>query len=381
MSRAYLATPLMVGSRRVARRVSARCCAKRCAAAVAAVLVEADAGLGRSRLLDAFALEAKLLGAVALRAGASSAQAEPLAIARSLARAADRSLARDSALGRAPRRRGRYRIRGRRPMPVPLPRAMLRRLRGSRCAPSRAARPRASSSSTCSCSGCCGSRRKHSLCIVVDDVDRVDEPSAALLAALALSAAHKRLLLVASCEPRARSDDAALDLLARECRTLGAAPARPPRDRGAAVLAVRGRAEPGAAERAHPRQRRAAARASAWPWPSTWSRRSAIAYAGGGWTLARALRTERSARARAGRVSRAHRDARCARRCGWHASRRSRCSMASRGPTTRCSIRRRVQAEIDAAVDQLIGRDVLRFDGVRVSRSATARCATPCARR
>ena len=45
-----------------------------------------------------------------------------------------------------------------------------------------------------------------------------------MLAALALSAADKRMLLVAACEPTVRPTGSALDLFARECRTLALRP-------------------------------------------------------------------------------------------------------------------------------------------------------------
>src|SRR5262249_26507329 len=70
--RAYLTTPRLVG-----RDIQVSAFRKRLVNAArrkgGGFLVSADAGLGRSRLLDAFVLEAKLIGATTLRAGASHA--------------------------------------------------------------------------------------------------------------------------------------------------------------------------------------------------------------------------------------------------------------------------------------------------------------------
>ena len=260
--------------------------------------------MGRSRLLDAFALEAKLLGAVALRAGASSAQVEPLAVARSLAEQLIEALPETALLGGAPRRR-----------------------RTDRCSSGRPSRCRAAAATRLALrafpsAGCAVEQQhalvqwlllvtaKHALCVVVDDVDRVDEPSAALLAALALSAAHKRMLL---CR-RLRAARAPRRFRARPAR------ARVPHARAAPARAHETEALLGSlfgdvpnlallSERIHasaggrPRECMALAQHLV--------ETSAIVYAGGGWTLPERFAPSDLPEQRAGRVSRAHRDARC----------------------------------------------------------------------
>jgi len=78
VSQAYLSTPVMVG-RDEPMRVLRRAMTEAVAGRGGGVVLAAGAGLGRTRLLDAAALEAKLLGATVLRAGAATARGDATA--------------------------------------------------------------------------------------------------------------------------------------------------------------------------------------------------------------------------------------------------------------------------------------------------------------
>jgi tetratricopeptide (TPR) repeat protein len=100
VAQAYLATPSLVGRDRaigVARRYLDRLGRGR----GAVLLVEGDGGVGRTRLLQAFLLEAKLRGITTLRIGARDVDAGPFQVIRALAR---ELLQNDAALGEGPQR-------------------------------------------------------------------------------------------------------------------------------------------------------------------------------------------------------------------------------------------------------------------------------------
>jgi hypothetical protein len=201
VSQAYLSTPVMVGRDELLRDMRARMTAA-FGARGGGVLIDGVSGVGRSRLLDACAVEAKMLGATVLRAGASSAGGEGFAVARMLAEqllevipdAALSSARASAALGVL------FESEGASP-----PR--LRTLTSSSVSPLQ--------SQTALCDWVLHVTANHPLAIAVDDVHAIDEPSAALLAALASQASRHPLLLIATAEadsPRARS--AAVEVLA-----------------------------------------------------------------------------------------------------------------------------------------------------------------------
>lgn len=179
---AYLSTPLMVGRERALARLRAQM--KRALTEGGRGLIfTGPAGIGRSRMLDAFALEAKLLGAVTLRTGASAANV-PLGAAAEIVRQfheafPDESIAAAHAVG------VRWPLLSEGPDPQPQgalglgeiareglnPAALQESLRGWLLAIA-AHRP---------------------LAIAVDDLHLVDEPSAVLLATLAAEAEHHRI--------------------------------------------------------------------------------------------------------------------------------------------------------------------------------------------
>jgi tetratricopeptide (TPR) repeat protein len=145
-----------------------------------ALLVEGSEGSGRSRLLDACVLEAKLLGATVLRADQSDGAAGDWGVARELgSQLCELMPAEASEAARLSRYVLAHLIDAlreggsTRPTPPPERSLILRELRDFILAMSRGQR----------------------LLIAVDDVDRIDEPSAALLAALAHKTEKHSLML------------------------------------------------------------------------------------------------------------------------------------------------------------------------------------------
>ena len=214
VSQAYLVTPALVGRQEplaMVRHEMQRALNGR----GRGLLVRADAGLGRSRLLDAFALEAKLLGATCLHANATGEQVGNLAVAHALVAQLidahpDAALARARELGES----GPLAIEGSDDdaadaTPPQRPRMSLRpypEAQSAQLALQNALAQWFLRVST-----------DHPLFIAVDDVDRIDEPSAALLAALAHHARRHRLLLAVTCEEARGAVTPVLDVLANQC--------------------------------------------------------------------------------------------------------------------------------------------------------------------
>ena len=196
VTRAYLATPTLIGRERalVAMR-------RRMLSLVrgegGALLIESEAGSGRSRLLDACVLEAKLLGATVLRADQGDGGSEAFGVTKALcAQLLELYPAQAAEASRLSRHVLSHVISGlhveRRSSPgTPERSVLLRELRDFVLALSRGQR----------------------LVIVVDDVDRIDEPSAALLAAIAHKTDRHAVVLALSAERDAAPGFAPLRLL------------------------------------------------------------------------------------------------------------------------------------------------------------------------
>ena len=200
VSQAYLSSPVMVGRDEVLNDLR-----KEMATALGGqghgVLIEGAPGLGRSRLLEACTVEAKMLGATVLRTSASSATGQGFAVAQNLAGQLLETIA-DAALESA-RSSG-----------------ALAALFDESASPPRL-RPLTSSTTpplplqTALSAWMLRVAESHPLAIAVDDVHAIDEPSAALLAALASQGTTHPLLVIATAEAGApRSASAALDVLA-----------------------------------------------------------------------------------------------------------------------------------------------------------------------
>ena len=211
VSRAYLATPILVGRDRALVRVR-RNMLGLVRGDGGTLVVRGAAGSGRSRLLDGCALEAKLLAATVVRADASAGQQHEWAVARALgaqllellpeqslqaARLARATLGcvidglRDEAPPRSagavqapPRSAGAVQeYQGDESLPLPERSVLVRELRDFVLQLARSAR----------------------LVLVIDDADRIDEPSAALIAALAHKTERHAVLLVVATDSEAES--------------------------------------------------------------------------------------------------------------------------------------------------------------------------------
>jgi predicted ATPase len=183
VSRAYLTTPALVGRDHV--RVQVR---RKILGLVrregGTLLIEGNAGSGRSRMLDACVLEGKLLGTVVVRADAGDAAQGDWGVARALCRQLAAQLPVDAPetarLSHGVLAHVLDELDGDLPVSGAPPerRLLLRELRDYVLA----------------------FARSRQLLIAIDDIDKIDEPSAALLAAIANKAERTALLLVAAVE-------------------------------------------------------------------------------------------------------------------------------------------------------------------------------------
>jgi hypothetical protein len=169
VSRAYLATPTLVGREKALLGMRRRMLSL-VRGEGGALLLEGAQGSGRSRLLDACVLEGKLLGAIVVRADASDAVSGDWGVAREIGGQLCELLPAEAAeAARLSRHVLAHLLDALRdggstvPTAPPERSLLLRELRDFVLALSRGQR----------------------LLIAVDDVDRIDEPSSALLAALA----------------------------------------------------------------------------------------------------------------------------------------------------------------------------------------------------
>jgi hypothetical protein len=83
VSRAYLSAPLLIGRERALMRFRKRLI-RSVRGRGSGVLISGRAGVGRTRMLDACALDAQILGATVLRASAAGARRRPFAVAQQL---------------------------------------------------------------------------------------------------------------------------------------------------------------------------------------------------------------------------------------------------------------------------------------------------------
>jgi hypothetical protein len=185
ISRAYLTMPTLVGREKALIAVR-RSMLSLVRGDGACVLIEGPEGSGRSRLLDACVLEGKLIGATVARASAAEAEAEEWSVARVLCTQLIEQLPKQaSEAGRLSHGviahvLDELRVEGNVTLSMSYPERslMLRELRDFVLALGRGQR----------------------VLIAVDDADRIDEPSAALLAALADKAERQSLILALAIE-------------------------------------------------------------------------------------------------------------------------------------------------------------------------------------
>jgi len=199
VSQAYLSTPTLVGRDALLADVNAAT-RRAIRGRGKSLLIQGAAGVGRTRVLDACALDAKISGAVVLRVNGGSDGSEPLAVGMSLAAqvalalpehalAAARSMQMESLLFEAvPASEPGSSL----PPPPPLPKQL-----GGSGVDLRILQPKLTAWLT-------RLSDAHPLAILIDDLHEVDEASLALLAALALGAARRRLLVLATSRAGAR---------------------------------------------------------------------------------------------------------------------------------------------------------------------------------
>jgi hypothetical protein len=211
VSSAYLSTPTLIGRdtslERFRRRMKAAF-----AGSGGSVLVRGPRGVGRTRFLDACVLEAKIAGAIVLRADASDAVAGEYGVARALA-AQLLEAAPEIARGRAePRLETLCLV-------VPALREQRTSTTASRPAPvlSTAIQPALREWFT-------SVAEERPLFIALDDADRIDLPSLALIALLAREATGRKLIVGATLPSEGGAPQSnALKLLVQESRTIALA--------------------------------------------------------------------------------------------------------------------------------------------------------------
>lgn len=212
VSRAYLSTPVLVG-RQLAVAELRQKSVDALAGRGGAVIVRGAAGLGRSRILDACALDAKTLGATVLRARATAAGQADFSVALGLIQHLLQAVAFDAwdqypelfDVQAAPdnqnleRNRSRVRLRNVSAMPP-------EQLRQAICRVMLAI------------------SEDHPLLLAVDDAHRIDEPSASVLAALVDQTRTRRLLLAATAVTDGQRPTPALEALLRRGQEIALEP-------------------------------------------------------------------------------------------------------------------------------------------------------------
>ena len=211
VTRAYLSTPTLVGRDDLLGALRARSRESR-ERSIVGVMIRSAPGLGRSRVLDECALDAQTHGSCVLRATATGTR-EAFAVARALANhlldAMPLSAARDCP----------EKLRDSEPPPSEVESAAARiKLRSLSELALDPARTQAAL-----LSWLIRASRDRPLVIAVDDVHKIDQPSAALLAEL-LDNRKQRGILVALAADDAQQEELALQALMRRCSVLPLAP-------------------------------------------------------------------------------------------------------------------------------------------------------------
>jgi hypothetical protein len=180
-ARAYIVSPKLVGRDQFVARFRKRMIAAMRGQGGGFALIGGE-GTGRSRMLDAFVLEAKLVGATAVRAGREDAM-RPFGVAASLAQQIHRASP-AAALAAAAAH--------------PEAAAILYQA-GSEGALADVTRPELDRAALQAAlrAWILEFSARRPLAIAVDDLDRIDEPSAALLASLTWESAKRRLVYLA----------------------------------------------------------------------------------------------------------------------------------------------------------------------------------------
>jgi hypothetical protein len=214
VSSAYLSTPTLVGRADVVAQLREKLLVSRAAERPrgGGILIDGGPGVGRSRLLDACVLEAKTLGFTVARATASGTR-EAFAVARGLAAHLLDELPSHDASSTFPELFA--------PPATAANDNARDSLREVRPALRDLADPALDSARLqhALCRLLLSAGRKQPLLIAVDDVHRIDQPSAAVLAELIDKARRGGILVTLTAEREAATDET-LGVLARRCETL-----------------------------------------------------------------------------------------------------------------------------------------------------------------
>jgi hypothetical protein len=215
VSRAYLATPVLVGREQVLDTLRQKI-GKAIQGRGGGVIIRALPGLGRSRVLDACGLSAKTLGATVLRSTASGSR-ESFSVALGLVQHLLETLPIATPLESYPELFE----------AMPSPANQNGDARGS-------LRPRLKSPVTLRADAShlqlaitrmlLTVSTTHPLVVTVDNVERIDEPSASVLAALLDKGKRGSLLVVMTLEEDAAHSGRALEVLTRRCDQLSLSP-------------------------------------------------------------------------------------------------------------------------------------------------------------
>jgi hypothetical protein len=213
VSKAYLVTPALAGRETLLRTLRDKLVVG-LSVGGKAVMLRGATGLGRSRMLDACALEAKTLGARVLRAAANG-QAESFDVALALTRHLIEALPSEALAEQVPQlfqplAAAEQTSTNEGPVDAPArSRLVLRDPAALRADPEQLQQsiPRLIRAAS----------KIQSLVLAVDDVHRIDEPSAAVLAALIDKSRHGRMVVALTAESGAADTSPSLDVLSRRC--------------------------------------------------------------------------------------------------------------------------------------------------------------------
>jgi hypothetical protein len=212
VSRAYLSAPSLVGQEDTLAALRDKLALAKQGKG-SGVVLRAAPGLGRSRMLDACTLEAKTLGATVLRAKATGTQ-DDFAVALALTQHLSEALPSTALDERFPELFERSAHAEQKD--DSRARSQLKNLDELRREPAQL--------QAAICDFIRAFSANQLLVLAVDDVQRIDEPSAAVLAALVDKAHHDRLLIALTAATDSAESSLALDVLARRCDELGLDP-------------------------------------------------------------------------------------------------------------------------------------------------------------
>lgn len=227
VSAAYLTTPALVGREALLRDARARLVRARQGNG-GTVLIEGGPGSGRSRALDACVLDAKLLGAVVLRADAADGASGDYGVARSLADQLFAALPKLARRCAAPRKAALAHVlpqlvepqfaslqpsaQALPPVAESVPPLSLEPAQQS-LPPGSPAAPQRRQLQSALRDFVLAVAREKLVVLAIDEPEAIDEPSAGLLAALAHAAGRRKLCLLLSAASRSHGNEAALSLL------------------------------------------------------------------------------------------------------------------------------------------------------------------------